>query len=203
MRIVAGLTGFLASVCMATTAPAALVTYTFSGLGSGELGGTAFADKAFDIVLIGDTDLVVDPFATGQVFEISPLQSARVAIDGFGDSVVISSTRLGLNRSANVFFLGPIFGPDYLDLSVSDAQETAFTFAAPYGPVGGAANTFGQFTGVATTQGALSFSSVSEVSFAATTGPAAPIPEPVAWTLMIVGFGAAGAAMRRRRPVLG
>jgi hypothetical protein len=29
--------------------------------------------------------------------------------------------------------------------------------------------------------------------------PAAGVPEPAAWTLMILGFGAAGAMLRRRR----
>lgn len=31
-------------------------------------------------------------------------------------------------------------------------------------------------------------------------GPVSPAPEPAAWTLMILGFGLSGAAMRRRRP---
>jgi len=198
MRILACVAGLAASLSLATGAEAALVAYTFSGIGSGELGGSAFTDTGFDIILVGDTDLVADPFFTGDLFEISPLASARVAIDGFGDAVVTSQTRLGINRTANVFYFGQIFGPDYLDLGVSESDEEAFSFAAPYGPVAGAANTFGQFTGLATTQGALTFTSVRDVSFVAAPGPTAAVPEPAAWALMILGFAGAGVMLRRR-----
>ena len=142
MRVLAGLTALVASFSVAAAAQAAVVIYTFSGSGSGELAGAAFTNKAFDLVLVGDTDLIHDPYFL--VYEISPLQSATVRIDGFADAVLTSESRLGINRLVNILYFGPTFGPDYLNFSVSDPDGVAFNFAAPYGPVSGLAETFGQ-----------------------------------------------------------
>jgi hypothetical protein len=193
MRIRTTLAALAASFFVAGAAQAAVVTYAFSGSGSGDLAGAAFADRAFDLVLTGDTDIVND-FGL-LVFEISPLQSATVRIDGLADAVLTSPSRLGINRLVNIIYFGPTFGPDYLDLQVSDADEMAFTFAAPYGPVSGAANSFGQFVGVGTSQGALTFSSVAGVTFRAVAGT---VPEPATWAMMIMGLGGVGAMLRRR-----
>src|SRR4051812_48743628 len=99
MRIRTALAALAASFFVAGAAQAALVTYAFSGSGSGDLAGAAFGDRPFDLVLTGDTDLIND-FGL-LVFEISPLQSATVRIDGLADAVLTSPTRLGINRLAN------------------------------------------------------------------------------------------------------
>ena len=198
MRLVAGLAGLMASVCVASAADAALMTYTFAGAGSGELGGTAFTDKAFSIVLVGDADQAVDPYGLGTILAIGQLESAKASIEGLAAAQFTSPTHLGIYFPNNIIYFGFAFGGDYLDLTISDADEASFRFTAPYGPVTGAPDTFGQFHDVATTQGALALTSVRDVTFAVSPGPTGAVPEPAAWALMVLGFGGAGALLRRR-----
>jgi hypothetical protein len=195
-RLVAGLAAALA---MATTVQAAAMVYTISGVGFGSLGGVNFTDAAFDIRLVGDTDNLQD-FGVGAP-SISPLESATVRIGGFADAVLTGSTRFGLNRDFNVFFLarddGFGFGLDLFDFHVTDAQEMAFDYASPYGPVAGSGVFVGQFQDVGASQGSLTFQSASGVTFSSAAFGAA-VPEPAAWALMIAGFGLAGASLRTR-----
>jgi len=46
----------------------------------------------------------------------------------------------------------------------------------------------------------IGFSTVPGAAITATTAIPAAVPEPATWLMMLVGFGAIGAAMRRRRP---
>ena len=187
--------GLAASLAMATAADAAAVLYTISGQGSGSLGGTAFSDAAFEIVLAGNTANLLD-FGFGTP-AITPLSSVTVRIAGLADADVSESTRFGINRTVNVFFfardLGG-FGPDLFDFHVTDAEEQAFVFEGAYGPVAGTDPFVYQFNDVATSQGSLTFEAASDVTFFSTA-----VPEPGAWAMMIVGFGGVGALMRRRR----
>jgi hypothetical protein len=195
-----GLAGLAASLAMATAAQGAMITYTISGAGSGSLGGVTFTDAAFDILLVGDTDNLRD-FGFGAP-AITPLESATVRIGGFADAGLTGSTRLGVARDTNLFFFarydGFGGGIDLFDFHVTDAQEMAFDYAAPYGPVPGFGLFLGQFRDVGTSQGALTFQAASGVTFSA-----AAVPEPGVWAMMIVGFGGVGALLRRRRGVAG
>lgn len=199
MRFVAGLAGLTASLTMVATAQAAVVAYTISGDGSGSLGGASFTDAAFTIELVGDTDNVLD-FGFGAPF-IVPLERATVRIDGFADALVIPSTRFGINRSADIFFFslddGFTGGHDLFDFRVTDAEESAFDFFAPYGPVAGAALFIGQLDDIDTSRGALSFEAAGDVTFSAAQGGA--VPEPATWAMMVLGFGGIGGALRARR----
>jgi hypothetical protein len=129
-------------------------------------------------------------------FQVNPLDFAIVRIVGFADAAIIQTSLLGVNRDTNGIYFERASGLnllDFLDLFVSESDEQAFDFSAPYGPVGGIAETNGNFANVPTSQGLLTLSTVSVVSFAAA------VPEPTAWILMLVGLGAAGTALRRRR----
>jgi hypothetical protein len=188
--------GLAASLAMATAADAAAVFYTISGQASGSLGGQAFSDAAFEILLTGDTATLLD-FGFGAP-AITPLSSVTVRIAGFGDASLTEATRFGINRNVNIFFLARDFGGfggDLFDFHVTDAQETAFVFTGAYGPVGGTDPFVDQFDDVATSQGALTLEAASGVTFFG-----AAVPEPGAWAMMIVGFGGVGALVRRRRP---
>jgi hypothetical protein len=176
------------------------MTYTISGAGSGSLGGVTFTDTAFDILLVGDTNNLVD-YGVGAP-AITPLQSATVRIGGFADAGLTGSTRFGLSRDLNIFFFardnGFGGGLDLFDFHVTDAQETAFDYAAPYDPVPGFGLFLAQFHDVGTSQGLLTFQAASGVTFSS-----AAVPEPATWALMIMGFGSVGALLRRRRGVVG
>ena len=199
-NLLAGLAGATAALAMAGAAQSATIAYTISGSGSGSLGGVAFTDTAFDILLLGDPDNVWD-FGLG-ASAITPLQSATVRIDGFTDAGLTEATRLGVSRLVDIFFFsrddGFGGGVDLFDFRVTNAQETAFDYAAPYGPVPGFDIFVAQFHDVGTSQGSLTFQTASDVLFSA-----AAVPEPGAWALMIVGFGGVGAVVRRRRNVAG
>jgi hypothetical protein len=192
--------GLAASLAMATAAQAAVMTYTISGAGSGSLGGISFTDAAFDILLVGDTSNLVD-YGVGAP-AITPLQSATVRIGGFADAGLAGATRFGLNRDLNIFFFardnGFGGGLDLFDFHVTDAQETAFDYAAPFGPVPGFGIYLAQFQDVGSSQGLLTFQAASGVTFSSAASSAV-VPEPAAWALMIVGFGGVGAVLRRRR----
>jgi len=198
MKFTAGLAGLAASLAMAATAHGALVTYTISGAGSGSVGGVTFTDAAFDILLVGDTANLTD-FGFGDP-ALTPLERATVRIDGFADAEVTEATRFGVNRTFNLFFFsrddGFGGGTDLFDFRVTEAQEAAFDYAAPYGPILGFDVFVAQFQNVGTSQGSLTFQAASDVIFSA-----AAIPEPGAWTMMIVGFGGIGAVLRRRRAI--
>lgn len=195
-KLFAGLAGLAAALAMAATAQGAVRVYTISGAGSGSLGGLTFTDATFDIRLVGDTDNLLD-FGFGPP-TITPLGSATVRIDGFADDVRLTGpTRFGLARDLNLFYFsrydGFAGGADLFDFRVTDAQEMAFDYAAPYGPVPGFDVFVGQFSDVGTTQGALTFQAASGVTFSA-----AAVPEPRAWAMMIIGFAGVGALLRRR-----
>lgn len=196
----AGLAGLAVSLAMATAAQGAMITYTISGAGSGALGGVTFTDAAFDIRLVGDTNNLLD-FGFGSP-AITPLESATVRIGGFADADLTGSTRFGVARDINLFFFGRDNGfgggLDLFDFHVTDAQERAFDYAAPYGPVPGFDIYLAQFQGVGTSQGSLTFQAASGVTFSA-----AAVPEPSVWAMMMVGFGGVGALLRRRRGVVG
>jgi hypothetical protein len=198
MKLLAGLAGLTAALAaIASGGQAAVVIYTISGQGSGSLGGVNFTDALFDIELVGDTDNIVD-FGLGSPY-LGPLQSATVQITGFADAGVLEATRLGINRSVNIVFFslydGIFGGSDLFDFHVTDAEETAFDFTAPYGPVAGFDIFVGQFQDVGTSQGALTFQAASNVTFSAAPGATA-VPEPTSWALMILGFGGLGGLLR-------
>jgi hypothetical protein len=204
-KLFAGLAGLAASLAMATAAQGAVMTYTISGAGSGSLGGVTFTDAAFDILLVGDTNNLLD-FGFGPP-AIVPLESATVRIAGLADAGLTESTRFGLNRGINVFFFarhdGFGSGLDLFDFHVTDAQEMAFDYSAPYGPVPGFDIYLAQFQGVGTSQGSLTFQAASGVTFFSAAVASAAVPEPGAWAMMIVGFGGIGALLRRRRGLAG
>jgi hypothetical protein len=197
-KFLVGLAGLAASLAVATAAQGAAMIYTISGTGSGSLDGVSFTDAAFDIGLLGDTNNLID-FGSGPP-AITPLSKASVRIDGFADADVAGATRFGVARDLNLFFFaranGFGGGADLFDFHVTDAQETAFDYGTPFGPVPGFGLFLSQFHDVGTSQGLLTFQAASGVTFSS---ESAAVPEPGAWAMMIVGFGGVGALLRRRR----
>ena len=183
-----------------SAADAAAVTYTISGTGTGSLSGSAFADAAYSIMLTGDTANVA---ACGTFCQdLGPLNQAVVTISGFAPVTLTLDTRLGVARNANVIFFGSDLGTDYLDFNITDAQETAFNFLAGYGPVTGTGVfALNQFLNIGTSGGLLTLSQSSNVQFSTAEGAGA-VPEPSTWAMMLFGFGAIGAVVRRKKRTL-
>ena len=170
------------------SAQAATMTYTISGNGSGNLGGTAFNNADFSFTLVGDT-------ANLSGNELNPLSSATASIAGFADTTFLISTRLG-QSSFNAVYFSRTSGLDLFDFSLAGPVDLGTDF----GPLTGTSVfTLNQFQGVATSGGALSFNASSDVQFSGTGAVTPGVPEPASWALMIAGFGLVGASMRRRR----
>jgi hypothetical protein len=161
---------------------ASAATYIITGVGSGSLNGTAFSNKSFTFTLVGSP-------SSGT--SVDPLTSAKVTIAGFAETTFQIATRL---RESGTFL--------YLSRGSNGSDLFGMQFLSPLNltaanPGSQALSAFtSSFTGVDTSLGALTFTSIDQVTFTSTL--AAPVPEPATWAMMIAGFGLVGAAMRRR-----
>jgi hypothetical protein len=177
-------------------ASASPVQYTFSGIGSGNLGGTSFNDAAFTFTLSGDsTNLIV---AGPSVSVIDPLSLARIQIDGVGSVDILPATRFGFNTAANAAFFGFSGAYDLFDFALSPADAAAFDLLAAFGTVT-STSVFAlhQFVDVSTTGGLLTWGSSSNVDFSV--GTASAVPVPAALPLLASGLGALGFAGWQRK----
>lgn len=179
-----------ASFLASSAAHAGPIIYTFSGTFTGTLNGNAFETPA-TFTGVGDTDT----FSTNGFTKFVNLSSLSALAGGTTYNITTTTQfYLNVNNYAGLFFgsagnggggfagTGPgLAGYD----AVSGLGTTAFTDHFT-GPV-----TFN------TDQGTVQLSSFTNGSFGASVAGA--IPEPSTWALMIVGFGAVGAAMRRRK----
>lgn len=186
--------GALALLPLSAPASATVVNYQISGTGTGTLNGSSFTNAAYSILLTGDTASIA---SCGTFCQAEALSSAVVTINGFGPVTLSPTTRLGIARDGNAFFFGTL-GPDLLDFHVTDAQESAFNFLAGYGPVT-SIDVFAldQFLNIGTSGGSLTLSQSSNISFSSFIGGG--VPEPSSWAMMLLGFGAIGVSLRRRR----
>jgi len=111
----AGLLMTLASALSASCL-AAPITYTISGTASGTLGGTAFQEKAFQAVALGDTDARI-PIDVG-VYVLA-LQSVDVTVDGVGSGLAVNAFSFFVNQPLSEVGLIENLSGDVLDVSSS------------------------------------------------------------------------------------
>ena len=166
---------------------AATINYTISGNGSGSLAGLAFTDQDFSISLIGDTA----NFSSPGYDVIDPLNSATVAINGFGTTTLDLPTRLGISGNIVFFSRAGSGGLDLFDFFL----DAPVDLQSAFGPVmGTSVFALDQFVNVSTSLGALTFSDSTSVNFSA-----AVVPEPETWAMLLAGMGVSALAIRRRR----
>ncbi|MES2903442.1 MAG: DUF4394 domain-containing protein [Pseudomonadota bacterium] len=119
-------------------------------------------------------------------------------IDAFTDALV-RSTNANLGTYTNTNLAGALFGP--LGVSIGSNDLLGFDISGVSGAsVFSVNNNFygvDLTTGSATLIGALGAQGVTGITFGAA------VPEPGTWAMMLMGFGAIGVAMRRRRKVIG
>lgn len=188
--IVAGLAG---------AASAAPISYVFKGVGSGQLGDTAFTRKAFTITTIADTSGIVSDSSPSGVLQQVNNTSASVDIEGLGSATFLINSRVFLLKpssgdSAVGFSRTPLDGGlDMYDLrgAVLNGYSLENLFAESPVPV--------LFSGQwLSTPVALTTAGVLNIASGVTNGSFAAIPVPTPGAAAALGLAGLVATRRRR-----
>ena len=184
-----------------TPAPAAPITYSISGIGSGHIGSETFTDATFTLIDTADTDALV---LIGPGVSINPLMSMQVDVSGHGSGQAVDAFDYFVNNTlSGAGFLDELVG-DVLDVLGPDFS--GFNGVSALGPVAVNLDYLDSFV---TTAGEFHLDDARALSFLAATTPAMPEPDTL-WLalcgLMAVGFvrpwcvpGAIAAIARRTR----
>lgn len=180
----------------AGAAQAAEATYTISGNWSGTVNGVAFTDADFLMTLTGDTAAITD---NGTAEFQDHLQTAKISIAGFGDLDILNG--MGINNNTNPLSReGFIYTttPGTFD-TIGWNLQTAVDLRHSFGPVQTAFTEM--LNPLDTSGGQLAWQIAVGGPTLTVTGRVEPdgVPEPDAWALMLIGFGAAGSLLRHRR----
>ena len=184
----------LALSAATTSANAQTIVYTISGTGSGNLNSATFTDAAFSFSLTGNTSNI-----TGNILD--PLSSATATIAGLGTTSFLFDTRIGATTNGQVSFFSrsnSIGGDDLFDFSNS---SPILNIGSAFSVTGTNIFALNQFQNVATSLGSLSFNQSSNVQFTSSLRQVPAVPEPATWAMMLMGFGAMGIALRRRKRI--
>jgi hypothetical protein len=177
----------------ATAAKAALITYIFTGVGSGTLDGTGF-DGDFTVTMVSDTSTVTS--GGGELRNTGTTTFVAGALsDTITDPVLIENTSVSPGFMGFSQTIAP-FPDESLTNAVFDTYNLKTALGLTTGALSVAAATF------VTGHGTLVFpadDSITSLSFEATGG----VPEPSTWAMMLLGFVGLGFAGYRKRRKLG
>ena len=188
----------------ASAAYAVPITYTFTGTATGTLGSTPFTNATLTMSVTLDTSNVIIQSSI-QFMNLYPANTATFSISGVGSGTL---TNVGAIIGNQTQLLGNVriddsgVGPLMLiqDSLIGSLALSTYTLTTPIGPLGPQATTPFSFPTVPTSRGSLAVTSLTNITFQATTsGPATPIPSSV--FLCIGGLASMSiyAARRRRR----
>lgn len=177
----------LLTAIVAAGVSAGPITFTFSGTGSGTIGGNPFASSAFTITALADTVNIV-PLSGGGGFSLDN-SSASITIAGQGTFSFTTATREFVNNNSSGvgFSRGTQFGAD-LVYAASNPAFATYALDTSIGPFVGVGQLL-QWSNptVTTSGGTLVFDNGNPtVTFQATLGAA--VPEPGSYVLILSGI---------------
>lgn len=185
--------GILVSGSLCLAAP---ITFTFQGTGSGTVNTVPFSSASFTFTESSDTSLVTSSSIPGfSINYITPFASGSIInIAGFGTGTI--STLTDVADSQDLVTPGNSFVA-FAMTTGGDVAGRAVIFAtynlqSALGPISTTNPFVSNFT-ISSTLGTVSFSSVSNITFTATT-----IPEPGTFPFMCVGALLLAAAWVKR-----
>ena len=191
MRKLVSAAATAAMLLSATAAKAAVITYIFTGTGSGSLDGTPF-DGSFTVTMVSDTSTVTS--GGGELRNTGTTTFVSGALtDTISDAVLIENTAspgfMGFGQSISPF-------PDKsLTATVFETYNLINSLPLTTGGLSVAPATF------ITAGGTLVFSGdrpITALSFEATGG----VPEASTWAMMLAGFAGLGFLAYRKRASL-
>lgn len=189
------------------TARADIITYSFSGQGSGTLGSTTFTDAFYSIVLTGNTENVVPFSCIHQLvgsFSNCRVPASSIFITGLG-----AYTFTGLPMSVFTYsdILGNVLGIQsnglhdpfldmYLFWEIGVPGMSNYRLASNFGPVTGTSWQSFPTSEFATSGGTLRLNATSNITFQSVI----VTPEPATIVLVATGvLGMVGVASQRNK----
>jgi len=179
----------IAVICIFAVNPAQAtpITFSFTGVGSGNLDTTVFTDAAFEVLISADTDDVSYDIYGPDTPAIEDL-SGTIDISGVGIGTFVNPLYVFDNQKNSAVGFGNLTEYDLIDLFVIGVGLDTYDLTTPFGPITDLDPFFWQFVDVNLSIGVLTFTSMSYATFTA-------IPEPT--TVLLVGLG--GLALLRRK----